>query len=135
MDKPLYITKHNRIHMEIVNTCLNIGIEVKQEYKGQDWRADIFLPNNGKPITFQIQLSTQSLHRTIERQAKYIPDGIIGCWLFENPIAKLNEERTDLPVFYVEAKKDSNLVVNHGDRRKVDLNIFLENFISDKETI
>jgi hypothetical protein len=55
--------------------------------------------------------------------------------LFENPIAKLNEERTDLPVFYVEAKKDSNLVVNHGDRRKVDLNIFLENFISDKETI
>ncbi|MDG2433957.1 hypothetical protein [Flavobacterium sp.] len=79
MDKPLYITKHNRTHMEIVNTCLNIGIEVKQEYKGQDWRADIFLPNNGKPITFQIQLSTQSLHRTIERQAKYIPDGIIGC--------------------------------------------------------
>jgi len=54
--------------------------------------------------------------------------------LFENPIAKLNEERTDLP-FYVEAKKDSNLVVNHGDRRKVNLNIFLENFISDKETI
>lgn len=134
MDKPLYITKHNRIHMEIVNTWLNIGIEVKQEYKGQDWRADVFLHNNGKPITFQIQLSTQSLQRTIERQAKYIPDGIIGCWLFENPIAKLNEERTDLP-FYVEAKKDSNLVVNHGDRRKVNLNIFLENFISDKETI
>jgi hypothetical protein len=117
--------------MEIVSACRNMGIEVKQEYKGQDWRADVFLPNNGKPIAFEIQLSAQSLQRTIERQAKYIRDEIIGCWLFENPIAKLNGERPDLPAFYVEDKKDSNLVVNLGDRRKVDLNTFLENFISD----
>ena len=125
------ITKHNRIQMEIVSACRDLGIEVKQEHKGLDWRADVFVPNNGKPIAFEIQLSAQSLQRTIERQAKYIRDGIIGCWLFENPVPKLNEERPDLPVFYVEEKKDAKLLVNLGDRRKVDLHTFLENFIAD----
>ena len=36
-----------------------------------------------------------------------------------------------LQVFYVEDKINSNLVVNLGDRRKVDLHAFLENFIAN----
>lgn len=130
MDNTRRITKHDRIQMEIVSACRDIGIEAIQEYRGQDWRADVFIPNGGKPIAFEIQLSAQSLLRTLERQSKYIRDGIIGCWLFETPIPKLNEERPDLPVFYVE-EEDSNLFVNLSNRRKVDLNTFLESFIAN----
>lgn len=131
MDTQNNIRKHDRIQMEIVSACRDIGIEAIQEYAGQGWRADVFIRNNDKPIAFEIQLSPQSLRKTLERQSKYIRDGIVGCWLFENPISKLNEERPDLPVFYVEDKKDSKLLVNLGDRRKVDLHTFLENFISN----
>ena len=49
----------------------------------------------------------------------------------ENPVSKLIEERLDLPVFYIEDKKGSSLIVNLGDRRKIELQIFLENFISN----
>ena len=131
MDNPLNIKKHDRIQMEIVSACHDLGFEAIQEYSGQGWRADVYVPNNDKPIAFEIQLSPQSLKKTLERQSKYIRDGIVGCWLFENPVSKLNEERPDLPLFYVEDKKDSTLQVNLGDRRKVDLNTFLENFISN----
>lgn len=123
--------KHFRIQMEIISVCKNHGIQAIPEYRGQGWRADVYIPNNGKPIAFEVQLSAQSLPKTLERQSKYIRDGIIGCWLFENPIPKLNKERPDLPVFYVEDNSDSNLLVNLGDRRKVDLQVFLESFISN----
>src|SRR5688500_4612943 len=111
------IRKHDRIQRQIVSTCQDLGITAKQEHRGQDWRADVFIPNNERPIAFEIQLSPQSLTRTKERQSKYIRDGILGCWLFENPISKLTQELSDLPVFYVEDKQDSNLLVNLGDRR------------------
>lgn len=125
------IRKHDRIQMQIVSTCHDLGIIAKQEHRGKGWRADVFIPNNERPIAFEIQLSSQSLSKTLERQSKYIRDGILGCWFFENPIPKLIEERPDLPVFYVEDKEDSNLLVNLGNRRKIDLRTFLENFISN----
>ncbi|HMC87865.1 MAG TPA: hypothetical protein VKI61_20225 [Chitinophagaceae bacterium] len=131
MDNNQDVRKHDRIQREIVSAFRNIGVEAKQEYAGKGWRADVYVPNNDQPTAFEIQLSPQSLLRTIERQSKYIRDGIIGCWLFENPVTKLTEERPDLPLFYVEDTKDSNLIVNLGDRRKVDLQIFLENFVSN----
>jgi hypothetical protein len=131
MDNSGNISKHTRIQMEIVSACRGLGIEAIQEHRGQGWRADVFVTTNEKPIAFEIQLSPQSLRKTLERQSKYIRDGITGCWFFENPASKLNEERPDLPLFYVEAPVDSSLQVNLGDRRKVDLNTFLQNFISD----
>ena len=94
-------------------------------------RGDVYVPNKGKPIAFEIQLSPQSLARTLERQEKYIRDGVIGCWLFEKPVPKLIEERPDLPVFYVQGNEESDLIVNLGDRRKVDLQVFLQNFIAN----
>lgn len=123
--------KHFRIQMAIISVCKNLGIEAIPEYRGKGWRSDVYVPNNGKPIAFEVQLSAQSLVKTIERQSKYIRDGITGCWLFENPLPKLKEERLDLPVFYVEDNNDSNLMVNLLDRRKVELHIFLENFIAN----
>lgn len=130
MSEPSNTKKHNRIQLEIVSACHDLGIKVIQEYRGDGWRADVFVPSDCNPIAFEIQLSPQSLNKTLERQSKYIRDGIIGCWLFENPIRKLTEERLDLPVFYVEGKNDSNLQVNLGDRKKVDIHTFLKNFIS-----
>lgn len=125
------IRKHDRIQMQIVSTCKDLGIQAKQEHRGKGWRADVFIQDNEKPIAFEIQLTPQSLSRTLERQSKYIRDGVLGCWLFENPIPKLIEERPDLPVFNVEDIEGSGLLVNLGDRRKVDLRTFLENFISN----
>ena len=131
MENAPKITKHDRIQKEIVSACHDLGIEAIQEYGGHGWRADVYVPNNGNPIAFEIQLSPQSLKKTLDRQSKYIRDGIIGCWLFENPISKLTHERPDLPLFSVEDKIDSALQVNIGDRKKVDLHSFLENFISN----
>ncbi len=131
MDINHNLSKHNKIQAAIISACKELGVEAIQEYRGQDWRADVYIPNKQKLIAFEIQLSPQSLKKTLERQAKYIRDGIVGCWLFENPLPKLIEERPDLPVFYVEDVGDFNLFVNLGNRRKVDLQAFLENFISD----
>jgi hypothetical protein len=125
------IKKHDRIQMQIVSTCHDLGITAKQEHRGKGWRADVFIPRSEKPIAFEIQLSPQSLSKTLTRQSKYSQDGILGCWLFENPVPKLNNERPDLPFFYVEDTEDSNLLVNLSDRRKIDLRTFLENFLSD----
>lgn len=132
MDASGIINKHNRIQSEIVAACRELGIEAIQEYRGKGWRADVYVPNNDKPVAFEIQLSPQTLKRTLERQSNYTRDGITGCWLFENPVSKLNEERPDLPLFYVEDKTDSNLLVNLGDRRKLNLSDFLQNFISSR---
>jgi hypothetical protein len=126
------IRKHDRIQMQIISACERLGINAKQEYSGKGWRADVFIQSDTRPIAFEIQLSPQSLSKTLLRQSKYIRDEIIGCWLFENPIPKLNEERPDLPVFYVEDNDNSDLMVNLGTRRKIDLQTFLENFISNK---
>lgn len=124
------IKKHDRIQKQIISACQNLGIIAKQEFRGNGWRADVFVPNDNTPIAFEIQLSPQTLKKTLERQSKYIGEKILGCWLFEKPIPKLINERPDLPVFYVEDDANGNLIVNLGTRRKVDLQNFLENFIS-----
>ncbi|KQS53556.1 hypothetical protein ASG38_02165 [Flavobacterium sp. Leaf359] len=125
------MSKHDRIQKEIISACTTAGIQALQEYKGSDWRADVFVPHPVRPVAFEIQLSRQSLSKTLQRQSKYIRDGISACWLFENPLPKLLQERNDLPVFYVEEDKDSSLLVNLGTRKKLPLKTFLENFILD----
>lgn len=126
------MSKHDRIQMQIVSACNTFGIHALQEYKGSDWRADVFVRDLQTPIAFEIQLSPQSLAKTLQRQSKYIRDGVTACWLFENPIPKLINERPDLPVFYVEEAADSSLYVNLGTRRKLPIGSFLENFISGR---
>ena len=127
-----FLSKHDQIQVLILKTCRELNIEARKEYRGKDWRADVFIPNNNQPIAFEIQISSQSLNRTLQRQAKYTRDNIVGCWFFENPIPKLNKERPDLPLFYVESNGDYNFLVNLGDRRKIELKEFLLNFILNK---
>lgn len=121
--------KHNKIQEMISSACNDLGYKSKQEYRGDGWRADVCIPE--KKIAFEIQISPQSLNRTLLRQQKYRESGYHGCWLFENPVAKLNEERPDLPLFYVEEINEV-LYVNLGDRRKLSLNEFLRNYLSEK---
>ncbi len=77
MAKHQKLRKHDLIQMEIVSACSELGFEVFQEYAGKGWRADVYTPNDGKPMAFEIQLSPQTLKRTLERQAKFARDGII----------------------------------------------------------
>ncbi len=55
MDNTGDFRKHDRIQMEIMSACRDIGVEAIQEYKGKGWRADVYVPNNGKPLAFEIQ--------------------------------------------------------------------------------
>lgn len=127
------LRKHDRIQKQILLACNNLGIKAKQEHSGKGWRADVFVErDNALPIAFEIQLSPQSLNKTLQRQVKYANSNVIGCWLFENPIPKLIDERPDLPVFYVEETDQRDLLVNLGDRRKISLEMFLENFIANR---
>jgi len=132
MKDPKQMSKHDRIQMQIVSSCSTFGIHALQEYKGAGWRADVLVRDLETPIAFEIQLSPQSLSKTLQRQSKYIRDGVTACWLFENPVPKLINERPDLPVFYVEEAADSSLHVNLGKRRKLPIGSFLENFISGR---
>ena len=108
-------TKHDRIQKEVVLACQDLGVEAIQEHRGRDWRADVYIPNLGSPIAIEIQISPQSLNRTLERQAKYIRDGVTGCWFFEKPVSKISKERPDLPLFCIEEASDSSLLVNLGE--------------------
>lgn len=124
--------KHDQIQNEILEACRILNVDARKEYRGKGWRADVYVANGEKPIAFEIQLSPQTLRKTLERQAKYMQDGITGCWFFEKPLSKFSEERPDLPLFYVERDENQNLLVNLGSRRKIELREFLLNFIAEK---
>lgn len=123
-------SKHDNIQKEIVGACKELGINARQEYRGKGWRADVFASTDTQSFAFEIQLSPQTLRKTLERQQKYYQDGIIGCWFFENPVSKFTKERPDLPLFYVEQNYDLKMMVNLGNRRKVELKLFLEQFMA-----
>src|SRR5262245_40885257 len=93
-------SKHDEIKAEIFAVCKDFGFDATQEYQGKGWRADVLVTKNADRFAFEIQISPQTLKKTLERQAKYTRDGIRGCWLFEKSPSKLSEERPDLPLFY-----------------------------------
>jgi hypothetical protein len=122
-------SKHNSIKAEIFAACNDLGFNANQEYKGRGWRADVFAVKNSKKVAFEIQISSQSLKKTLERQEKYIRDGVIGCWLFEKPLPKLSDERPDLPLFYVMEQTDKSFSVSLSGRKELPLHNFLEQFL------
>lgn len=130
MDSSTTPRKHEVIQQAILSSCQQLGVRAIPEYRGGDWRADVFIPDDQRPIAFEVQLSPQSLKKTLDRQTKYNRDGITGCWLFEKPVPKLYE-RQSLPLFYVEEDASFKLQVNLYDRRKVHLADFLDNFVSN----
>jgi len=123
-------SKHDSIKAEIFAACNDLGFNAKQEYKGKGWRADVFAIKDSKKVAFEIQISTQSLKKTLERQEKYIRDDVVGCWLFEKPLSKLSNERPDLPLFYVMEQTDKSFSVSLSGRKELPLHNFLEQFLN-----
>lgn len=123
------LSKHDLIKAAIFSACNDIGFSATQEYRGKGWRADVFAVKNIRKVAFEIQTSPQSLKKTLERQEKYTRDGIVGCWLFEKPPAKLSSERPDLPLFYVVTKPDNSFSVSLSGRKELPIHGFLEQFL------
>ena len=121
---------HDKVKYEVAQICRELGYEVREEYKGNDWRADVLVLANNQMYAFEIQTSAQSLKRTLERQEKYIRDVVVGCWLFEKE-PKQNEELEHLPLFKLNNNNDQ-LTVSLKDRKELPLNLFLRDFLQDK---
>jgi len=122
--------EHALVKAEILEACKDLGFNAIQEYKGKGWRADVFATRDSKRFAFEIQISPQSLKKTLERQEKYTRDGIIGCWLFQKPISRLSDERPDLPLFYVVKQADSSFCVSLSGRRELGMHDFLEQYLN-----
>jgi hypothetical protein len=123
-------SKHDDIKAEIVTACKDLGFDAIHEYQGKGWRADVLAAKNSARFAFEIQISPQSLKRTLERQAQYTRDGITGCWLFEKPPSRLSDERPDLPLFCVTKQTDTSFSVSLSGRKELPLHDFLESFLS-----
>lgn len=121
--------RHFAIKEEIRQTCIQLGVDATAEAGGKGWRADILVATEALPIAFEVQTSTQSLKRTIERQQRYLRSDVAGCWLFLNPVKNLNDERPDLPLFYVRENEQGTFLVSLGGRRDVTLGQFVAEYL------
>ncbi len=120
---------HDNIKNEVAQICRGLGYEVREEYRGRDWRSDVLVVANGKRYAFEIQTSIQSLNKTLERQAKYIRDGVIGCWLFEKePTQK--SELENLPLFKL--NNNVQITVSLKDRKELSLDSFIKDYLQGK---
>jgi len=124
------LSEHDYIKKLIYSTCNDVGIEAKEEYSGKGWRADVMVNTGSRKIAFEVQTSPQSLIKTKERQAKYLKDDIIACWLFTKESRNWTED-PDLPLFKINIQ-DEKYFVSLKKRRDVELSVFVEAFVSDK---
>ncbi len=126
------ISLHDQVKKQILLACKMLGVQAQNEYRGTDWRADVFaLGSNGTKYAFEVQTSQQSLNRTLERQAKYQRDGIVGCWLFEKEPSRMNVEREDLPLFKIK-EVDGQIYVSLKERKELPLDVFVNDYLQDK---
>jgi hypothetical protein len=124
--------QHRQIKAAIVGACTESGCHTVEEYRGSGWVADVLASVGSKRVAFEVQLSPQSLKRTLGRQEKYVRAGVRGCWLFQRPLSKLLDERPDLPLFYVSAKPDGGFSVSLSGRRDLPLPTFVQEFIGGR---
>jgi len=121
--------RHLAIKEVIGHTCAQLGVQATMETRGKGWRADVLVPTESMPIAFEVQTSAQTLRKTVERQERYLRHGVSGCWLFLKSVKDLNDERPDLPVFYVSEGQDGEFSVSLGDRRTVNLHQFVAEYV------
>ena len=124
-------TLHEKTQERILEACKAIGLQAEMEYRGKGWRADVFASNGNSKYAFEVQLSPQTLKRTQERQEKYIRDGIVGCWLFENEPARQRHELEGLPIFKLEDRVDDIFVSLKG-RKRLHIDTFIKDFVGGR---
>ncbi|MDE5612983.1 MAG: hypothetical protein K2I90_13335, partial [Odoribacter sp.] len=122
---------HEQVQHRILDICISMGLRAQTEYKGSDWRADIYVPIEERKYAFEVQLSPQSLKKTQERQAKYLRDDVVGCWLFENEPARQKTELEKLPIFKLE-QIGNDIFVSLKKRKILSLDVFIHDFLYDK---
>ena len=130
---------HDIVKKLILKICNKLGFEAREECGEKDWRADVLVFANGFKYAFEIQTSPQSLKKTIERQKKYIRDGVIGCWLFKNEPRQTAELET-LPLFRLSVKENIDedgvvtwpLMVSLKGRKELPLAVFIRDFLMGK---
>lgn len=122
---------HFRTQQEIREILDSLGFDSKCEYRGNDWRADVYAERGYSKVAFEVQLSPQSYKKTMERQALYLRDGITACWLFENDPAKKKVEEEDLPIFRIFVENGA-LYVSLKGRKELPLSVFIRDFVEGK---
>jgi hypothetical protein len=123
---------HSQIQSEVLAACKHLEYQTAEEHRGAGWRADILAVKGSKEVAFEVQLSGQSLRRTLERQLRYSREGVVCCWLFQRSIPKLLEERPDLPLFCVSGGSDNAFRVSLSDRKEMPLHAFVEGFLEGR---
>jgi hypothetical protein len=121
--------QHAEIKSDVASVCAELGYDTDIEARGKGWRADVLSTHRDRRFAFEIQVSSQSLKKTLERQARYARDGVECCWLFQKPIPKLAEERPDLPVFYV-LSGPTGFLVSLSGRNEIALNEFVTEILA-----
>lgn len=125
------ISSHDKIKRAIYNICNSLGYNAKEEYGNKGWRTDVYVESNGTRFAFEVQMSPQSLKKTVERQEKLLRDDVFGCWLFEKEPARQNVELEKLPVFKV-INRDEQITVSLKGRKELPLDVFIRDFIENK---
>lgn len=123
------ISLHDRVKRQVSLVCNDLGLQAKEEFRGADWRADVFVDNKGVKYAFEVQIAQQSLKKTIERQDKYLRDGIIGCWLFERERKRKVEELETLPLFQV-IEDNGQFLISLKGRKTLPLDVFINDFLN-----
>lgn len=93
--------EHLLAKSEILLGAQDSGYHAQTEVVGSDWRADVLATKqsgeNLIKVALEVQISSQTLALTQERQNKYKRDGIRCCWLFKK--LPSNEPSHELPMF------------------------------------
>lgn len=125
------ISLHDQVKRQILLACNSLGTQAEEEYRGKDWRADVFVDNYGVKYAFEVQTSQQSLKKTLERQDKYLRDGIIGCWLFEKERKRQIAELETLPLFQV-IEDNGQFFISLKGRKTLPLDVFVNDFLNGR---
>lgn len=119
--------QHQTAKNTIAAMCAAAGYTVTAEAIGDDWRADVLAERGSVRLAFEVQWSALTLETCEMRQARYLRDGVRGCWFFRHPPPQLvrrnspHQEygippplkaREDLPLFHLWINADYTFKVS-----------------------
>lgn len=115
----------------ILETCSQLNYPAQMECHCDGYIPDVMVFVGNTKYAFEIQITPQSLKRTLDRQARYTRDGIIGCWLFEKEPSKIHYEMEELPLFKIEVE-DNLLFVSLKGRKRLPIDVFIRDYLNGR---